>query len=415
MAKRALAVSVTLALACLSAPAFAQDGTGIQAGPFRVKPTVGLSFGHDSNVARTRTNEIDSFVTTISPGVRLESGDESRNFALSYELDAARYEDSDIDNYVDHRVSAIARFAPSARTALDVQGNYERGHDRRGENSRQGNFANFGNLQPDEWNLGGVQGGVKYGVDGARASVAVRAGTESLEYQNNRSYTRFADRDKTFAEGVLGFRIAPKTSAFLSVRGDTIEYDFRRSSPEFASYSLDSDERAYMLGLEFDATAKTAGRIAAGRIEKDFNDGRLEDYSGTGWQVGVQFRPRTYSIIDLSTSRRTDEAVNFNLGIGPTSLDTDYVIARDITLAWTHGWNDRIHTTLDLGTEQSDYIRRDRAIRDDKLSFFGVSADYKLRSWLSIGAGYKTYTNDSSQAVFEYDRDEFVVSFEGSL
>lgn len=415
MAKRALAVSVSLALACLSASASAQDGTGFQAGPFRVKPTVGLSFGHDSNVARTSTNEVDSFVTTLSPGIRLEAGDESRNLTLSYELDAARFQDSEVDNYVDHRVSALARFSPSARTALDIQGNYERGHDRRGENSRQGNFANFRNLEPDEWSLGGVQGGVKYGVEGARASVALRAGTDSLEYQNNRFYTQFADRDSTFAEGVLGFRIAPKTSAFLSIRGNTIEYDVRRSSPELSSYTLDSDETSYMLGLEFDATAKTAGRVSVGRIEKDFDDGRLEDYSGTGWQVGVQFRPRTYSVIDLSTTRRTDEAVNFNLGIGPTSFDTDYVIARDVTLAWTHGWSDRIHTTLDLGSEHSDYIRRDRTVRDDKLSFFGVSADYKLRSWLSIGAGFKSYTNDSSQAVFEYDRDEFVVSFEGSL
>jgi polysaccharide biosynthesis protein VpsM len=424
MNKNGLTLAITLAL---SSAAIAQDGTGVQTGPFRVKPTIGLTVGHDSNVAQTNTNEIDSFYTRVSPGIRFDSGNESRSFSLAYELDAARYQDSSDDNYTDHRLNAGAVLSPTVRTKIDLNASYERGHDRRGTNSRQGlqtaiNSAGtpipvvLDGLPVDRWERKGLDVGFNYGAPGARGALGLSAGVSNLDYSNNESYSQAGNRDLQYLEGRFGWRLAPKTQLYVSAREANIDYDRARRSN---GARLDSNERTYFVGLQFDATAKTSGHVGVGRTKKDFDDSRIRGYSGVAWDVGLQFRPRTYSVIDLSASRGTQEAVNF---IGGFS-DTDFLVNRGVTLAWTHGWSDRFHTGVDIGRENLDYRFAGNTIRDDALNFWGLSADYKLRDWLSLGAGFRSYSREAdvdnagtaTNQLYDFDRDEFSVSFEASL
>lgn len=416
MNKRILTFAIVGAFAAFAS---AQDGTGVQAGPFRVKPTLGVTVGNDSNVAQASVNEVSSFYTRVSPGIRFDSGNEARSFSLAYELDAARYSDSEQDDYNDQRLTAGVKLSPSVRTNFDVGAGLERGHDRRGTNSRQGTQINFQNRDADKWDRSHVDAGFDYGAPGARGALGVRAGYSSLEYINNRDYSRFGDRDLSYVSARFGWRIAPKTQAFVSAQANSIEYDNRRVGASGRIYNLDSDERIYLVGLKFDATAKTSGHIGVGQVRKDFDDPSIQSYSGTAWDVGLQFRPRSYSVIDLSTKRSTQEAVNFLGGFA----DTEFLINRSVSLAWTHGWSDRFNTAVDVGRENLSFQAFDREIRSDALNFWGLSADYQLRDWFSIGAGYKSYrrTGDVNGAnaafgdLFDYDRDEVSVSFEASL
>jgi polysaccharide biosynthesis protein VpsM len=413
MSKTALAVAVSLMVA--ANVAMAQDGTGVQAGPFRVRPTIGITFAHDSNVAQTATNEISSFYTRISPGIRLDSGNEARSFSLSYELDSGRYKDSDEDDYNDQVLSAGVKLSPSVRTSLAVAGNINRGHDRRGTNSQQG-LVRLNDA--DRWERKGIDADFTYGAPGARGLLGFGAGFADLNYLNNRGYSRFGDRKIGYLDGKFGWRIASKTSAYFSASNSNVDYDLRRGIGA-SSYSLDSTDRTYLVGLQFDATGKTSGHVGVGRTQKRFDDRSLSNYSGVAWDVGVQFRPRSYSVFDLTATRGTRESVNFDNALS----STDFLIARGVTLAWTHGWSDRFHTAVDIGQENLDYQRARASLRDDTVNFWGLSADYKLREWLSLGAGYKSYSRDGSVSrstalandLFDYDRDEFSVSFEASL
>lgn len=416
MKKSILTFAIFGAFASLAA---AQDGTGVQAGPFRVKPTLGVTVGNDSNVAQSSFNEVSSFYTRVSPGIRFDSGNEARSFSLAYELDAARYSDSEQDDYNDQRLSAGVRFSPTVRTRFNVDAGLERGHDRRGTNSRQGTQIDFQNRDADKWDRRSLDAGFDYGAPGARGALGVQAGISNLDYINNEDYSRFGDRDLSYVGARFGWLITTKTQAFVSARASTIDYDQNRIGASGRIYNLDSDERLYLVGLQFDATAKTSGRIGVGQMRKDFDDPTLRSYSGTAWDVGLQFRPRSYSVIDLSTRRGTQEAVNFLGGF----TDTDFLINRSVTLAWTHGWSDRFNTGLDVGRENLSYQALDREIREDALNFWGISADYKLRDWFSIGAGYKSYRRSgdvqsatpATSGLFDYDRDEVSVSFEASL
>ena len=421
MAKTALARALAVALAAAGF-AHAQEGTGIQAGPFRVKPTLGVTFGHDSNVGQSNTAEVSSFFTLISPGVRLDAGNETRSFSLSYELESARYQDSSNDDYTDHRLNAGVTLSPSVRTKIDLGASLERGHDRRGTNSLQG-LQNTITNDVDRWERKGLDLDFTYGAPGARGSLGLGAGLSNINYINNESYSVRSDRDLRYVDGRFGWRVAPKTQVYFSANNSDISYDASRTRAPLTNYFLDSTVRTYLLGLEFDATAKTSGHIGFGRTRRDFDDSRLQGYSGVAWDVGLQFKPRSYSVIDLSASRGTQESVDFLGGVAGVAVGTEYLIARDITLSWTHGWSDRFHTGIDVGRATSEYLASDRTLRDDTLNFWGLSADYKLRDWLSLGAGYKSYrreaavanSSSATNALYDFDRDEFSVSFEASL
>jgi polysaccharide biosynthesis protein VpsM len=407
---RVLSLSILLAL---TASANAADGTGVQAGPFRVKPTIGLTFGNESNVGLSGVNEVSSFVTRVSPGIRLDAGNEQRSMTLSYEIDSARYSDSKIDNYTDHALSIGGVVSPSARARFEGEAHYQLGHDRRGENSRQGRFAEL-TIEPDEWAQKGGSVGFGYGAPGARAGFNVGVGVDDLSYRNNESFTRDADRSETHLEGEFLYRLGAKTRAFVGARQNDIDYDRERTRLS-RRLNLDSVERLYSLGMEFDASAKTSGRFAVQKIRKEFDDAGLEEFSGTGYEVGLKFSPRSYSSFDLSASRRTDEAINFIPTSSFAAGDTQFILARDITLAWTHGWSDRLQTSVDVGQSSQDFQADDRSRRDDRVNFWGVSTGFQMRPWLNIGAGYRSADRSSSDKQFEYDNDEFLVSFEASL
>jgi polysaccharide biosynthesis protein VpsM len=400
------ALSLSIVLVLFAGLAHAEDGTGVQAGPFRVKPTIGLTVGHDSNVAQTATNEISSFFTRVSPGVRVDSGNERRSFSLAYEIDSARYKDSSVDNYTDHLLNAGVKFSPSVRTRLGLGASYERGSDRRGTNSRQGLVTavdSNGNpisvlssgLDVDQWRRSGFDGTFAYGAPGARGLLELGAGVSSLEYRNNRSYAQFGDRDMDYIKGRFGWRIASKTAAFIEAQSGNVEYDQDRRRLSGLGYSLDSATKIYRVGVRMDATAKLSGSAAIGRERRSFDDNGISDYSGSNWIVGLQYRPRSYSVFDLSSSRASAEAVNFLGGFA----DTDFLVVRDVTLAWTHGWSDRFQTGVDIGQARESFQSLGGTIRDDDVGFWGVSADYKLRDWFSIGAGYKSYDRDADEAL----------------
>mgnify|MGYP002777175767 CR=1 FL=1 len=381
----------------------------MQMGALRVMPVLGLTLGHDSNITRVSDGEISSFVTVVSPGVRVESGEGASRFFLAYEADLARYADSSIDNYNDHLLSAGFNVEADSRNRFGATASLERGHDARGTGAREGDFFDFEGRDPDEWRQNSLNGTYDFGAEGARGSLGLMAGTRNIEYRNNREYTQFRDRSENYLGGYFGWRIQPKTRALLQVRQTNIEYDV---APPRGRPKLDSTERELFAGLEFDATGKTTGRVLAGRIEKDFDAGVYEDFSGFGWEVGVQFRPRSYSVIDVATRRSTDETNTFLRDV-VSGDGSSFILRRDLTAAWTHGWNDRFNTTLDLGTSTDEY--EEGTVREDDYTFFGVSAKYAFRPWLAMGAGFKSYSRDSDVPQFEYDRNEVLVTFEGSL
>jgi polysaccharide biosynthesis protein VpsM len=415
-----------------NAPQMATQGNGVPFGPMTLFPSIGISASHDSNVARTNTNKIDSFVTNIAPAVRLVGSGSVTTVSLQYQGDIGRFADSSIDNYDDHSFAAQVNYAPTSRVSVGATASYQLGHDSRGTGAREGTQLALRPLRPDEWKRRGVVGNLGYGADGARGRVEAQAGTSTIDYDEVRiadgfsraqvcapvggldpcDYARFRDHQTTFVDGTVLIRVAPKTSALLSIGQRSFDYEVDPSAARGGS--LDSTERSYYLGLQWEATARTTGTAKIGRVKKDFDSNR-EDFTGTVYELGATWAPRSYSTVQVTGSRNTRETNGFG----------DFVVSRLLSAGWSHEWTPRISSSVDggFGNNQTKgsigFTRPER--RDEDFTFFGVSGRYQIADWLQVGAGYKYFSNDSNDArlatdpSFEYDRSQFILSLEGSL
>ncbi len=356
-----------------------------------ILPTIGIDFGYDDNLTLSNSQQIDSTFTVISPGLRVEIPGNRSFLAVSYEGELGAYHDSSLDDFDDHKFRAEYRYDPTARTGIDMYAEYRKAHDQRGTGARQGDQGLI-DLEPDEYDAFGFGGRWAYGAVGAQGRIELEAGKVDLEYQNNREFTRFRDREDLFWGGTFYWRIAPKTSALVQYQWADIDYD---------SIGLDSEETRYLVGVTWEATAKTSGTVKFGRLDKDFDDPAREDYNGATWEAEISWSPKTYSVFTLAASRETDETDGFG----------DFVLREDVTLAWRHNWSDRFRTVVDIGIGDDDHRSN---IRKDDLFFWGLAARWQFNRYFQLGAGVKYFERDSVQQEFDFDRYLYLISLEGS-
>ena len=372
--------------------ALAAAGSGFKLGPLRVSPTAALTLAHDSNVIISSDQEIDSFVTRFSPGVRVEAGSEINLLSATLQSEFGRYQSSTVDNYTDHSLALQWSWNPLVRHALILDATWSRHHDARGTAGREGELALLP-FAPDEYDERALGARYRFGAPGARGRLEFSAGTNDIEYRNNRALTIFRDRnDRKLAAGFY-WRVAPKTSALVTV--DQVDADYDVST-------LDSRERHYYVGVELDATARTSGSVLIGRAQKDFDDPARRDYSGASWRAGVRYKLRSYSILELTTGRDTDETNGFG----------DFILRRDVTLGWMHQWSSRFTSQVDVGIAHDEHRP---SLRTDDSLYYGLSGQYRVAPWLSLGAGYRVSDRDSDISELNYQRKQLLLSVEASL
>jgi hypothetical protein len=366
---------------------------GFTVGQLVFTPTIGLSLGYDQNVtlANDTNNKVESWYLVVSPGIRMELPSDRSSLAVSYEIDAGYYEGSSVDDYIDHTLRAEYFFDPTTRTDLGLFAEYSRGHERRGEGTRAGDTGLIP-VEPDEYDYFAFGGHWSYGAVGSRGKIELRAGIADFDFENNLSQAIDRDRDEFFWGGIFYWRIAPKTSALFEYRWRDIDY-------ADTDVSFDSEEERFLIGLTWDASARTTGTLKYGWLEKTFDAPDRAPYDGTTWEVGIDWRPRSYSVFSLKATRETDETDGFG----------DFVLREDISLDWHHNWNSQFGTTLGLGFGSDDH-RPD--VREDDFFYIGVSGRYQFRPWLQLGGGLKYHERESNDAEFDYDGLEYLISIE---
>ncbi len=381
-----------LFLCCVVVFEAGADESGLALGGFVLLPTMGVSLGYTDNVFRSKTDALGSLYLSLAPGLRLEKTGEQVDVAVQYDYERTNFIDSPRDNYDSHHALASLGYQPSRRARFKASVEYYNASDRRGTGNQQGDLLPLG-LEPDQWHSLGVGAGVHYGAVGARGYVDADFGRIRRQYDNNREFTRGRDRATNYLGLTYGHRIRPKTALLIQARHTVIDYD---------TASLDNTENRLMLGIDWQATGKTTLRALAGYLAKSFDDPAREDYSGAGWELGATWHVRSYSVLDLSASRETDE----------TDGNGAFVLRHNVDLGWNHHWTRRFSTGVDLGVGRYDYRQSARA---DDLFSGGISLNYQWRPKVLLGMAFKRYHRTSSESFFEFDENTWLLTLEGYL
>jgi len=357
--------------------------------PVFFTPYVGLAVGHDDNVLLTNTNKTSSTLYIVSPGFKLDARAPGIVYQGSYQGVIGQYQDSSDDDYVDNFVRNQLDLAFSGRSFLRMGFDYTHGHDPRGSTDRGISTS------PDKYQLISPSATYAFGAPGAQGRMELYWTDGYKTYLNNPSTTSLSNRDTRDLGSAFYWRVMPKTYLLVDFRDTNIHY---RSSASDQS----SEEKRYLVGVTWDATALTSGTFKVGRLKKEFDDPTVPGFSGTSWEGTITWAPRTYSTVDFYTARTANEST----GLGTFILSDIYGVS------WNHSWSSVVSTGVNLRHQRDEYQGFDRT---DKTNILGLKAAYKFRRWLTFGAEYVYTKRDSNQNTFDYDKNLYLLTATASM
>ena len=397
-APAAFLAAVVCASGTLTVPsALALEPTSLSAGPVFFTPTLDVKTYYTDNLWLTDQREKDTWVGIVTPRLQTWLQDGLNTYSLIFELEDSTYENSGDDDFTDYTTRLDLHHEFNVRNVLNVTGEYYDGHEDRGTGLIEGDLV-FATDEPVEYTRTSAGGDYTYGSRDAHGRVRLAAKTTDYQYDNYRDFTRYRDYNQDVYDGTFFWSVAPRTDLLLEARA--IDNDYDETDPADAAGTLNSDEMNYLLGVAWDATAKTVGHVKLGIYDREYDSGARSDVDGFTWEVGVTWKPRTYSILDLQTRRHTQETN----GLG-NAIDT-----QDLSLGWNHHWNQRAQTTLRVLYSNEDY---QGASREDDNYAAEARYDYEYRRWLDLGAGYRYEDRDSDISSYSYDAN--IIFFEAKL
>ncbi|MCK9382727.1 MAG: outer membrane beta-barrel protein [Sulfuritalea sp.] len=418
-----LALQVTLApLFVLSVSANAQDATkeagfgkpaGIPWGAVVVYPEADLTFKSNDNIysGSGLVNPTKSAnIWVVAPKVKLEAKTGPHTFDATYRVEHGSYVGVSSANYTDQGLTGNAAWVFSGRSGLKLTAEYLVGHDDQGATPGVAAHAN-----PDKWHQSSFGGVAGYGAEGAQGRIEVDAGLISKRYDNFESDTfgnpdnAKRDHDDARVGATFYWRVMPKTQ--LLFQAAQTKYDYTQGSfigvggvPNWTT--LDSTERKYLVGVTWEAAAKTTGIFKVGHVKKDFSDAGLRDFSGTGWEGTVKWSPLTYSNFDFTTGRMPSEST-----IGNASMDSKYGVA------WNHAWNSRLSSIATYTNTKNEYQYNDgvAAPQTDKTNALGLKLNYQWMRTLRLGVGYDRTDKTSTNPASEYKRNIYSIFLNAAI
>lgn len=377
--------------AAASTCAWALEPQSIRLGDsLNFSPSLQVTESYDDNIRAVETGELSSWVTRISPAFTLGADGHKANYQVQYRADSDTFHSSHLDDNTDHHLTAKTAFNFNVRNHLTFDIGYHRVELLDSENSDH-------QSQNDKYNTIDAGALYSFGAPRARGQIDFGVRHQRLRYENTQHINDDLEREFTQANTIFYYRLAPRTRALIEARYTDFNYvsnDLRNSS-----------EIALLGGLAWEATAKTTGTIKIGSQKKHFEESSVGNMSGSMWEIGIDWKPRTYSTVSLTTRQAIDE--NYQSGIGASAVESTLV-----KLGWKHSWTNRLSSETSYSYIKRKYQDYDR---DDRFDIATLDLTYELRRWLDVSLGLKYIQKDSTRARESYERSIIGLTVAASL
>jgi hypothetical protein len=374
-----------LATAGMARPAGAQGG--LQLGPFRILPTLGLSLEYDDNILLTPDNEVDDLIWHITPGVAVELPSRRYAVRVGYQADILRYMDNPDLDTVHHQALADGRVNFLFGLGLRLTDRFLITDD----------FAGFPVPEQTErverWE-NTLDFGGEYTV---RERFAFDANFRwfMADYRDDPEFDQF-DRDDYTVSGTVFYRVLPKTSVLGEVGYNMVRYDI----PAVAA-DRDSDAWRFLVGVKGDLTAKTSALVKVGWEWRDYDNSRREDWDGFIAEGSIVWKYREPSEVRLFGGRANVESLEefFN-----------YYISNYVGVEVRHFLSERLLVRV-RGLGGVNEYPANQAVgvpspeREDTFFEAGVSLRFQMRRWLAFELGYDFRYRDSNVEINDYQNN----------
>ncbi|WP_422136941.1 hypothetical protein [Endozoicomonas sp. ALD040] len=367
-----LSTASLLAMYGTNAMAAVEDAGHINLGPVEMVPVVSAGIGYDDNVYRKGEGELadkGSTVYKLNAEAQFRAQTGLNTYAATLAARNTNFSSQSDASYTDVGVKGDIHQEFTSRHRLDAGFDLGRYHD-------AGSTVNdVTDKSAPEYNR--TQGSLKYGF-GAQEAI-MRA--DLFGSYNKQNYRAGGEDKKTTEYGATGYyQFMPKTSALIEIKERKLDY----TEEQNAAYDITS----YLVGLSWDATAKSSGYAKLGRRYRSATGIERQDY--TGWELGVSYLPVDRSLIQLSTTRdyglESDDPASADFTKGTTTR-----------LTWEHQWTGKINT-------RASYSYSDESIQDGtgitekerKVNQLGLAVDWNIKHNILLSASWQHVSRDET-------------------
>lgn len=370
-----------LAIVGLGEPA---DAQGLQLGPFRLLPTLGLSLEYDDNILLTPDDELEDFIWHITPGIMVELPSRRYAVRLGYQADILRYMDNTDLDTVHHQALADARVDSTIGLGLRLTDRF----------LITDEFSGFPvpelTQRVERWE-NTLDAGGEYTLR-ERFTFDANFRWFMVDYKDDPQFEQF-DRDDYTVSGTVFYRVFPKTS----VLGE-LDYGMVRYDQPVAARDRDSDAWRFLVGVKGDLTAKTTALIKVGWEWRDYENNAREDWDGFIAEGNIVWKYRDPSEVRLFGGRANVESLEEG---------RNYYITNYAGVEVRHFLSDRLLVRVRGLGGLNDYPQ-DASVgealpeREDTFFEAGVSVRYQMRRWVALELGYEFLYRDSNFDINDY-------------
>ncbi|MFT5173117.1 MAG: hypothetical protein ACI8W7_001288 [Gammaproteobacteria bacterium] len=353
--------------------------------------TSGLRF--DDNPFSSDRNEQREVIAVTKPAVYLDAKLGRHDLRLGYEADIERFLALSSENHLNQKISAIGNVDISRRMKSILKSALETGTDSRGEIGTRLGASGVA----DRWRQHDAGVEMTLGRRIAKAQIGVQFNVTGQRYLNNNQQSRDYDQRNLRLSG--RYNLGSKYSIIADLSGAWTDY-------LDAVSTLDSREYAALVGVQWEATAKTSGKVSFGLRHRDLHDPNQQSNGGFTWDASVKWAPKTYSQFTAYSSRTVSEG-GF-IGTGANSV----TISDTSGLIWRHGLSER--TTLEARVERSLSGAGDGDEDDERMSY-GTGLRYRLNRWVDVFGNWEFRSNSSPTAGSDFEATQFFIGFDTHL
>lgn len=346
-------------------------------------PALEMDLVYDDNIQRSENNKIDSMIMEIRPELQWIAALGKHRLRLGYQGYYGLFQAASSENFDDHYLGADVALDLTPKLNLGFTTDFRREHE-----ARSVAIGPIG-TSPNRWEQWAVASEVVYGRRIAKAQVALKAVHRDREYLNNNQDFRNYQADEFTA--TFFYNLGPKTQ--LLVEPSITQFNYTTTGA-----TQDNDLKRILVGVTWDATAKTTGSFKIGQHDKRFDNG-IGDTNGLSVEAEVVWKPKTYSTVTAALSRNA-----YDSALGGGSQSFEAVLAK---LNWVHELTRLVELDTGISYEQDDYD----VGRQDDLIDAHIGLSYAVKRSLTVGVRYDFQRRDSSVAGAGFDDNRIAIGF----
>lgn len=385
------------------------DPIGIEAGGFRLYPSLSYKGLYDDNIFAAQSNEQSSLISEYSLEASLRSNWPNHQLNLSAGVDIRRHSDFSSENHEDWLFSTDGILNISRDNVLYAGGYIKRDHvDRTAPDDA-------GGTEPTQFKETSVFGRYSHQLHrfqtGLNASLTKKDFDDVTGIINGVNVTTDQDdRDRT--DAVLGVRAAyewlsPEDEIFLTLNGNRRDYD-QLQAPLNADRSSEGYEA--MIGLALDLGGVTFGTLSAGYHDQDYQD-PFPDIRTPVFAVLLNWNATTLTSISIDSHRSIIDATGVSFS-GYTSTNSlvsvDHELRRNLLLK------------LAFNYITDDYEGIGPAKRDDSTHDAIMGATYMINRRIYVSMEYHNMQRESSNNIasgntYEFEKNIVFIQLQGQI